>query len=61
MFKQGIPLAAFKVEDIDAEAKRLKKNGVMFTMDPTSARACAARNFSRHLRQPDSDLSAAAP
>lgn len=35
MFKQGIPLAAFEVEDIGAEAKRLKKNGVMFTMDPT--------------------------
>ncbi len=36
MFKQGIPLAAFEVDDIAAEAKRLKKNGVMFTMDPTS-------------------------
>jgi catechol 2,3-dioxygenase-like lactoylglutathione lyase family enzyme len=35
MFKQGIPLTAFEVDDIDAEAKRLKKMGVKFTMDPT--------------------------
>ena len=35
MFRQGIPLAAFEVDDIDAEAKRLKKSGVRFTMDPT--------------------------
>jgi glyoxylase I family protein len=34
MFKQGIPLAAFEVEDIEAEADRLKKHGVKFTMDP---------------------------
>ncbi len=34
MFKQGIPLAAFEVGDIEAEAKRLKKVGVKFTMDP---------------------------
>ena len=34
MFKQGIPLTAFKVDDIEAEARRLKKSGVKFTMDP---------------------------
>jgi predicted enzyme related to lactoylglutathione lyase len=34
MFKQGIPLAAFEVEDIEAEANRLKKHGVKFTVDP---------------------------
>jgi predicted enzyme related to lactoylglutathione lyase len=34
MFQQGIPLAAFEVDDIDAEANRLKKHGVKFTMDP---------------------------
>jgi glyoxylase I family protein len=34
MFKQGIPLTAFEVDDIEAEAKRLKKSGVKFTMDP---------------------------
>lgn len=36
MFKQGIPLTAFEVDDIDAEAKRLGKRGVKFTMDPTA-------------------------
>lgn len=34
MFKQGIPLAAFEVDNCEAEAKRLKKHGVKFTMDP---------------------------
>ena len=34
MFKQGIPLAAFEVDDIEAEAMRLKKVDVKFTMDP---------------------------
>jgi 4-hydroxyphenylpyruvate dioxygenase and related hemolysins len=34
MFKQGIPLTAFEVDDIEAEAKRLKQSGVKFTMDP---------------------------
>ena len=34
MFKQGIPLAAFEVDNIDDEANRLKKHGVKFTMDP---------------------------
>jgi len=34
MFKQGIPLAAFEVDDIETEAMRLKKMGVKFTMDP---------------------------
>ena len=39
LFKQGIPITAFEVDDIDAEAKRLKKKGVRFTMDPTDAGA----------------------
>lgn len=34
MFKQGIPLAAFEVDDIEAEANRLKKHGVKFIMGP---------------------------
>jgi glyoxylase I family protein len=37
MFKQGIPLAAFEVDDIAAEANRLKKKNVKFTMEPTQA------------------------
>lgn len=36
MFSQGIPLTAFEVDDLDAEARRLKKHGVKFTMDPTA-------------------------
>src|SRR5260370_31323532 len=34
MFKQGIPLASFEVDDIEAEARRLKKSGLKFTMYP---------------------------
>ena len=37
LFKQGIPATAFEVDDIKAEARRLKKAGVKFTMDPTTA------------------------
>ena len=36
-FKQGIPLAAFQVSDINAEYERLKNLGVEFTMPPTNA------------------------
>jgi len=35
LFQQGIPCTAFEVDDIAAEAKRLKQAGVKFTMDPT--------------------------
>jgi glyoxylase I family protein len=35
IFKQGIPITGFEVDDIQAEAKRLKKAGVKFTMNPT--------------------------
>jgi glyoxylase I family protein len=34
MFKQGIPLTAFEVDDIESETTRLKGHGVKFTMDP---------------------------
>ena len=34
IFKQGIPITAFQVDDIQAEWKRLKGAGVVFTMDP---------------------------
>ena len=33
--KQGIPLTAFAVEDIQKEYERLKRLGVEFTMEPT--------------------------
>lgn len=37
LFKQGIPLTAFAVEDIQKEYERLKKLGVKFTQEPTQA------------------------
>ena len=37
MFTQGIPIAAFEVDDIAAEAKRLTALGVVFTRAPTPA------------------------
>jgi predicted enzyme related to lactoylglutathione lyase len=37
LLKQGIPITAFELDDIDGEAKRLKKAGVKFTMDPKDA------------------------
>ena len=46
MFQQGIPLAAFEVDDIEAEAHRLKKHGVKFTMDPTQHGAVKLAIFS---------------
>ena len=35
VFKQGIPLASFAVEDVQREYKRLKGLGGAFSMDPT--------------------------
>jgi glyoxylase I family protein len=35
MFAQGIPIAAFEVDDIGAEYARLKGHGVAFTREPT--------------------------
>jgi catechol 2,3-dioxygenase-like lactoylglutathione lyase family enzyme len=37
MFSQGIPLAAFEVDDIQGEFARLKSHGVVFTKEPTKA------------------------
>jgi catechol 2,3-dioxygenase-like lactoylglutathione lyase family enzyme len=37
IFEQGIPIAAFEVDDIEKEFKRLKGLGVMFTQEPTRA------------------------
>lgn len=34
LFKQGIPAAAFEVDNIEHEARRLKGLGVVFTQDP---------------------------
>ena len=46
IFKQGIPITAFEVDDILAETKRLKKKGVQFTMNPTDAGAVKIAIFS---------------
>lgn len=35
IFRQGIPITAFEVEDIHAEVERLKTRGVMFAVEPT--------------------------
>jgi catechol 2,3-dioxygenase-like lactoylglutathione lyase family enzyme len=35
LFTQGIPAAAFEVDDVAAEHRRLKALGVAFTKDPT--------------------------
>ena len=37
IFKQGIPITAFEVDDIRAEFERLKSRGVVFTMEPVAA------------------------
>lgn len=37
LFEQSIPMTAFEVDDIDAEFKRLKTEGVAFTTDPMDA------------------------
>ena len=34
IFKQGIPIAAFEVDDLEHEFKRLKGLGVAFVQDP---------------------------
>ena len=36
LFEQGIPITAFEVDDIQAETRRLKGQGVVFTMEPTA-------------------------
>jgi len=46
MFSQGIPLAAFAVEDVDAEHKRLEKAGVNFMVQPSEAGAVRLAVFS---------------
>ncbi|MFY0541369.1 VOC family protein [Nannocystis pusilla] len=37
LFRQGIPITAFEVDDIHAQYERLKQHGVAFTMEPTDA------------------------
>jgi len=37
MFRQGIPICAFEVDDLQKEFDRLKTHGVTFTQKPTQA------------------------
>lgn len=37
LFEQHIPATAFEVDDLEAEYRRLKTRGVVFTMPPTKA------------------------
>ena len=39
MFSQKIPVAAFQVDDLQSEAARLRKRGVVFVTEPTDAGA----------------------
>ncbi len=45
IFEQGIPLTAFAVEDIHKEYERMKKLGVVFTMEPTKTGATTVAVF----------------
>jgi catechol 2,3-dioxygenase-like lactoylglutathione lyase family enzyme len=36
LVKDGIPFTAFQVDDIEKEYERLKKAGVLFSMEPTN-------------------------
>ena len=37
LFDQGIPITGFEVDDLEAECEKLKRRGVVFTMEPTAA------------------------
>jgi glyoxylase I family protein len=45
MFAQGIPVAAFEVDDLDAEFARLSSRGVAFTQKPTPMGAVSIAVF----------------
>ena len=45
LFEQGIPAAAFAVDDIQAEHERLKGLGVVFAMEPVQAGPAMQASF----------------
>ena len=45
LVKDGIPITAFEVKDIQAEHKRLEGLGVRFTMPPTDMGSVSQANF----------------
>lgn len=45
VFEQGIPMAAFLVDDVQKEYERMKTLGVRFTMEPTAMGPTTAAVF----------------
>jgi catechol 2,3-dioxygenase-like lactoylglutathione lyase family enzyme len=45
LFKQGIPITAFEVDDLDAEYSRLSAQNVVFTTKPTVAGTVKVASF----------------
>jgi predicted enzyme related to lactoylglutathione lyase len=45
LFQQNIPATAFEVDDLEAEHRRLKAGGVVFTMPPTDMGAVSIAVF----------------
>ncbi|HKU14674.1 MAG TPA: VOC family protein [Steroidobacteraceae bacterium] len=45
MFEQGIPIAAFEVDDVRQEFRRLKSSGVVFSREPMQAGAIVLAVF----------------
>lgn len=46
LFQQGIPMTAFEVNDLEAEYRRLRGRGVVFTREPTDSGAVRIAIFS---------------
>ena len=57
LFEQGIPHAAFAVDDIQQEYERLKGLGVVFTVEPVQAGPVTIAMLQRHVRESHTDLS----
>jgi catechol 2,3-dioxygenase-like lactoylglutathione lyase family enzyme len=57
IFEQGIPAAAFEVDDIDGEYRRLYDLGVRFTQEPVDVGSAVPGGPRRQLREPHTDLS----
>jgi len=45
LLEQGVPLAAFAVENVQSECERMRKLGVVFTMTPTQMGPTTAAVF----------------
>ena len=54
LVEDGIPFTSFAVDDVHAEAERLRRLGVGFTQEPLDTES-HVRRPRRHLRQPHPD------